>query len=573
MKTRSLRLSPACAFVLLSFLLVPASFAQQKKPVIPSMGETMEISIVNVDVFVTDKAGNRVRGLKKEDFEIVENGRKQPISNFAEYTSGATGEFTATTPGDTPTESTVSAAPPQKRTFMVFLERMKLPEHQARPFINSIKDFLHKSVRPGDAVAVLIWGERENMQLDFTGNMQSVDKTLDAIAKDMTGARFDLGQQLREDVRAVRQFEQEVAAMAGGASATLDDATAGNVAGNIQAQIALNEIRRKVRAVNAAILGMAGIEGKKVLMLATNRLGEYAGAEFFYAAGADTLTPEAKQRFSTESLLKSMIDNANASGVTIYPLYAPGLSSTMNDASNNLTLDPRLDHLTLLNETFALEQIAKKTGGLTATNVSDIVKLLPRVQEDVSDYYSLAYRIDGTKKDRARDILVKTKNPQLQVRTRRQYVEKSDETRMKDRVLATLFRPVEQPPIAITATLGQPKKSGRTETVPLAVRVPIKALTFIPQGNGKMAGAFSVYVVTGAGGVEETSEITFKTQPFDFPEAQVQQAMAGHFTYNLDIVVNKAADRIAVGVQDELSKQYGLLRLDLKAREPQRGTH
>jgi hypothetical protein len=34
----------------------------------PTFGEVVEVTIVNVDVYVTDKDGNRVTGLKKEDF-------------------------------------------------------------------------------------------------------------------------------------------------------------------------------------------------------------------------------------------------------------------------------------------------------------------------------------------------------------------------------------------------------------------------------------------------------------------------------------------------------------------------
>src|SRR5262245_60930247 len=65
-------------------LLLPL-LASAQKPPIPAIGASIEVSIVNVDVFVTTKDGQRVRGLTKDDFEIFENGKKQPITNFAEY--------------------------------------------------------------------------------------------------------------------------------------------------------------------------------------------------------------------------------------------------------------------------------------------------------------------------------------------------------------------------------------------------------------------------------------------------------------------------------------------------------
>ena len=48
--------------VLLATLLAVPPFPANAQS-IPSLGETIEIAIVNVDVVVTDRDGNRVRGL------------------------------------------------------------------------------------------------------------------------------------------------------------------------------------------------------------------------------------------------------------------------------------------------------------------------------------------------------------------------------------------------------------------------------------------------------------------------------------------------------------------------------
>src|SRR2546421_9089798 len=68
-----------------AILFLPLIVSAQKQPPLPGIGESIEVSIVNVDVFVTNKAGQRVHGLTQNDFDIYENGVKQPISNFAEY--------------------------------------------------------------------------------------------------------------------------------------------------------------------------------------------------------------------------------------------------------------------------------------------------------------------------------------------------------------------------------------------------------------------------------------------------------------------------------------------------------
>ena len=44
----------------------------------------VEVVVTNVDVVVTDKKGNRVTGLKPDNFEIIEDGYLQKLTNFFE---------------------------------------------------------------------------------------------------------------------------------------------------------------------------------------------------------------------------------------------------------------------------------------------------------------------------------------------------------------------------------------------------------------------------------------------------------------------------------------------------------
>ncbi|HYO78980.1 MAG TPA: hypothetical protein VE010_21130, partial [Thermoanaerobaculia bacterium] len=326
----------------------------------------------------------------------------------------------------------------------------------------------------------------------------------------------------------------------------------------------------RVAAINSAITSMAGIEGKKVLFLATRRLGAVAGAEFAYAGGATRLSYDMQQRFGTEQLMKSIVDNANASGVTIYPVHPAvmpaGLPDTTGrsepDAAASAASLQAAEFLTMLNETTSLTEIAAKTGGLMAAGPRDVVNLLPRIASDVTDYYSLAYRVPSTGGDTTRDLVVRTKRPGLTVRTRRQFVEKSDQTRMRDRLRSTLFRADQAAPLGITATAGEAKKSGKTSSVPVQIRIPIGALTLLPDGSGKHAGRFSVFVAAAAD-LDELSDVTQKTQPFDVADAQLETARAGWFTYDIDVEVNDKSRYVAVGVFDEVSKEYGLARVEL----------
>src|SRR5436309_7353152 len=123
-----------------AILLLPLfASAQKQPPPIPSIGAQIEVSLVNVDVFVTAKDGRRVRGLSKDDFEIFENGKLQPITNFAEYEDVGS----ALAPAATPTAAT--AAPPQTRTIIFFFDRFYLPKFRNDPLFASIRKLMHDS--------------------------------------------------------------------------------------------------------------------------------------------------------------------------------------------------------------------------------------------------------------------------------------------------------------------------------------------------------------------------------------------------------------------------------------------
>jgi hypothetical protein len=257
--------------------------------------------------------------------------------------------------------------------------------------------------------------------------------------------------------------------------------------------------------------------------------------------------------YGTAHLMQSIVDNANAAGVSIYPIYAIGLEGIGSGA----------DFLTLQNETFAQMKIAEKTGGVSAVGQQNIVDLLPQIAADASNYYSLAYRVQSDGTDRKRDIAVKVRNPEYAVRSRTQFVEKSDETRMGDRLKSTLFRSAQDDAhISIAVQTGKAKKSRRRYTVPVTVKIPVRQLTMLRQDGNKHAGKFSVYIGV-ATALNELSDITHKTQPYEVTAAQMKQALATSFTYEIDVEVTEKSKYLAVGVFDEVGRTYGLQRVDL----------
>lgn len=541
-------------------LLLPFFASAQQKPVIPNIGESIEVSIVNLDVIVTNKAGERVHGLTKDDFEILENGKVQPISNFAEYT--------ATAPlAQAQAEATTVAppqAPPQKRTIIVFIERFYLPDFRTQPFFASLKKLLHDAVRPGDRALIVTWNRGVLLTpQDFTDSLPLLDHALDGVAKLSSKPVADVRADVRFMVNFARQFDADSVSSGGSA--------AGSGLADMQmdyfAQVEKAAQERKVQTINALMRTIAADEGKKIMILVTHRLSRYAGLDTYLGnatSGATETKANNLERLSATDMrnaLKAIDDTANANGVTIYPLFPEGLDTTMTDASETASV-PVVDYHTLANETSALNEIAEETGGLTAWG-GDAAKLLPQVAEDLDSYYSLAYRVRSSGADKGKKVVVRAKNPALTVRSRREFMDKSDVTRMEDRVIAALFGNPPSPGFPLKVGMGKRETRGRKTTIPLKIYVPISALTQL-QDRGSYAGAFSVYFAWGGtlGGISDTSHAT---KTYAIPAQQIAAARtSGHLTYEIELSVDDRTERLAFGVLDEVSKEYALRLIQLR---------
>lgn len=550
----------AWSFLFLLSVLSPFSSAAQTS-VIPRAGEAIEVSIVNVDTVVTDKQGNRVRGLGRDDFEIYENGVRQPITNFAEYASPS--KVTLTGDAAVAVSSKALPPPPEPRTIIVFVERIELPSFRSDPIFAAMKKLLHETVRPGDRVMVVSWNRGIlGVRQDFTDDFVRIDRAIDDIAKRTTTPLHDVIADMEEEVARIRGFEREASAMNGGRIGVPEGPSESGLGFFVEqavhqtAKDALLDEKRKVHTINALMRTAAGLDGKKILLLATHRLSMYAGADAMFAAGPESLPSEFQMEFDAKPLIRSLIETANANGFTIYPIYPEGLAMVTGGTAYRV----------LINETTMLQHVADETGGSAAWGSSDVTKLLPGIADDFDSYYSLAYRATAGK-PAARRIEVRVKDPNLRARERKLYVPKSDTTRMDDRVIATLFGNAVPSMFDITVRSAAPKLDEKKHyIIPITVEVPIASLTTLPGAGNIHNGAFTVYMAWRAilGGVSETHR---DTKQFSIADADMAKAKKSHYTYEIGVESTTPSLRIALGVYDEVSKEYALKLVDLRPNE------
>jgi VWFA-related protein len=554
--------SSSCLLLLL--LAVPAS---AQTPAVPHAAESVEVSIVNVDAVVVDKQGHRVQGIRRDDFEIFENGVKQPITNFAEY---AHTEQSAVA-GVTAAVAAPQPPPPQQRSIIVFVERFRLPSFRSDPMFGALKKLLHDSVRSGDRVMVVSWNHGiAGMRQNFTDDLAKVDKALDALAVRTTTVYLDPKDDLRQELDAIAAFEEESAAFQKFGFAGTNVLAASNLpffaeqTARMSAKVMFADERQKVETLKALMRSAASVEGKKVLLLATHRLSMYAGAEGLFMAGTDTVPAEFRNEFDARPMIKTLVETANANGFTIYPIYAEGLdSSSMPSSDMRRQLGTGFDYLVLNNETPMLEYVAKETGGVAAWGSTDVTKLLPRIGDDFESYYSLAYRATPGK-TASRKVEIRVKDPKLSVRSRKQFVPKNEVVRMEDRVIGALFGNVPESSFQFAVTSDPPKHDReKSYLIPITLQVPISALTPLRGQGNVYNGAFSVYMAWGSmiGGVSETHH---DTQQFSINAADLERAKKGHFTYTISVASLTPSLHVAFGVYDEVSREYAVRLVDLE---------
>src|ERR1051325_6919957 len=158
--------------VLLLFLIAAAVSAQRpptgridmpriERPhapdAIPHVGEVIEVSIVNVDVVVTDRNGERVHVLTKDDFEIRESGKPQPITNFAEYRGRERDaeRVSVEGPGSAAPAPATVARPP--RTLVLVVEDQPLVPIRRDDLFAALHKFIDQTMEPGDRAMVATW--------------------------------------------------------------------------------------------------------------------------------------------------------------------------------------------------------------------------------------------------------------------------------------------------------------------------------------------------------------------------------------------------------------------------------
>jgi hypothetical protein len=206
------------------------------------------------------------------------------------------------------------------------------------------------------------------------------------------------------------------------------------------------------------------------------------------------------------------------------------------------------------NDSVPLFTLANRTGGRMSTGGNDLDVAFEGIATDLENYYSIGYRPEGERSGQPRSVVVKVSKPDLKVRTKASFLERTLENEIEETVAAALFYPIDRNDLGITISTRAPEaQADGTLRTKLRIDVPTASMALIPQGDD-LAGSIVVYIgfVKSDGAV---SKIAKNSQQFTFPAATASKRKS--IALELDVTADASTNRIAVGVLDQASKSTG----------------
>ena len=213
------------------------------------------------------------------------------------------------------------------------------------------------------------------------------------------------------------------------------------------------------------------------------------------------------------------------------------------------------------------------TGGASFTVGTDLDDRLAAVTADGDAAYSLGFTTSAAAGEKDHKIEVRAVRTGLEVRHRESFRRRSAPQRAEAALAAAVTFGQAENPLEIALQLGPAKTEGKKrsgQAVPLAVGIPLRFVTLVPEGPVRR-GSVSVRVaIQDARGrmLESSAAIV----PIAVPEDQMAKAMESSWYHRAEMRLAPGLQRVAVVVLDEsLGIAVDHLRGDRDSRKEMTG--
>jgi len=359
---------------------------------------TTELVLVNV--VARDKKGNLIKDLKKEDFTLYEDGKKQAISSFdfedvdqLPSTAGPTVSGAAPgTPG-TLLHSSKKAPPTldarDRRLILLFFDFSAMQPEEIDRSVDAAKKLIHEKMQPADLIAIVSLATNMHVDCDFTDDQEKLASVLSSYNSG-EGQGFDNG----------ATGSSEGAAETGG-SFTEDDTDLNTFNADF-----------KLLAIQSLMQALGKLPQKKSVIYFSNGITQ-SGVDNQSALRAATAAA-VKANASIYSLdvrgLQAFPPGGQAQNASLHGQSAYTGASIMNDLNGNAASQD------------TLATLSADTGGKAFFDSNDFSGIFSQVQKDSSVYYVLGFTSNNPAKDgRFRHLKVTVKRPDLKLDFRSGY--------------------------------------------------------------------------------------------------------------------------------------------------------
>jgi VWFA-related protein len=601
----------------LLFLLALLSFApvlaqRQTPQPTPQQQETspddvvrVTTNLVQVDVVVLDKEGRQVTNLRPEDFEVSEDGKRQPITNFL-YVAADPLTATASQPNPTaaaaPADKNVPSIPtplrPEqaRRTIAFVVDDLGLSFESIGFVRQSLKSFVNEQMQPGDQVAIIRSSGNVGVLQQVTTNKQQLYAAIEQIRYYPMGRNgispfgdLNVGMQSWEsretggrEIQEFEEFRQDTFAV--GTIGILDYVLRG--LGDLPGRKAVILLSEGFRIHTNQGRSERIVEAIKRLADQSNRAS--AVVYTIDTRGLQPLGLTASDRpginpYGGDAAKVPPITGAGGQPIVASRTRMPedssriSLSTTAERAEvDSVAAFRQLD--ALMNQRNAqffesqsvLSFLAQQTGGLYLRNQNNLTAGIQNLMEDQKGYYLIGYRpeeatIDSaTGRRRFHKLSVKVKGSGLRVRARSGFygISYEDARRKKgsrdEQLSSALVSPFASGDVhlRLTSLFGDDPTTGAFMRSMLHVNARDLSFTKEADGSHKAVIDMVITVMGDNGGI--VGQPLTNTQTINASASNYERILQDGLVYILNVPVKQpGAYQLRVAVRDAKSEQVG----------------
>lgn len=379
----------------------PASPPQASQPTFK-----VQVDYVEVDVVVTDRQNQLVRDLKKEDFQVLEDGKPQTINTFTFVDipiERADRPLYASAPLEPDVRTNERAF--DGRVYVMVIDDLHTRFGRTQRVKAAAKQFIERRLGANDLMAIVHTAGATSAGQEFTSNkrllLAAVDKT--------QGRKLDSATiNKTNEYNRTRDTRQQ-----GDPLNDPNDAERG-----FNARNTLESLRNVAE-------WFSSVHGRRKTILFVSEGIDY---------DINDLIPNTGSTHRDASMvidaMRDAIAAATRSNVSIYGIDPRGLTdlgdetieigSFPDDTSLGVGQSSLYNEIRLSQD--SLRTLSEETGGFAVVNRNDFSTAFDRIQQDNSSYYVLAYYPPDARPGRLHKIDVRMNRPGLTVRARKGYV-------------------------------------------------------------------------------------------------------------------------------------------------------